>query len=193
MKYLVYLKTPKKLQEKVEFYREPIAEQIKKVSSTGIHCTLMVSQFDQDKEEKMVDVLEGIVKSTFTASLVGSVEDFGRGTLVAPLFETDPLRRLHYQVIRRLKPFIDREKVFPLSKQFSYDKDRISAYKRYGSPFFAQFYNPHLTICQVDREKLVSVPQTRLFQNYSWEVGKFYLSKKTEEGWEEVREFLLQP
>lgn len=192
MKYLAYLKIPKQLEERVGFYRELITPHITKIPSEGLHSTLMVGQFEADKEDEMINVLEGIVKSTFTASLVGKVEDFGGGTLVAPLMKTDYLRKLHYQIIRRLGEFINRDEIFPLPAEFSDDEGRLSVYKRYGSPYFAQFYNPHITICHVDREKLSVLPQMQTLKDYSWQVEKFYLSKKTGDGWEEVREFPLQ-
>ena len=101
------------------------------------------------------------------------------------------LQQLHKEVINISRQFIYWKETPSLSGfPVPQDVERKAAYQRYGSPYFGQFYNPHLSLGEVKPglEELLWKPS---FLGYEWLVKEFYLLKK-DGTWKEVRRFTLE-
>ncbi|MBI2125193.1 2'-5' RNA ligase family protein [Candidatus Woesearchaeota archaeon] len=184
MKYLVHLCPPTDFSERVLAYRDRIKDYIASVSKNALHCTLMTFPGAEDREADIVSALEDNIQTPFQVS-IQSLDLFDESSLVLKLQKSPEISQLHQNVIAALRGFVDRSQTF-LPPGDENDPERVKLFATYGSPFYAQFYNPHLSIAQVR-----AIPpdlDLGFFQNLDWKVTEMYLSKKEKE-WKTVKVF----
>lgn len=185
MKYLVHTCPPKEIVKKIEDYRAKFDSAQIKNPSNAYHTTLMVARFDTANEDAIITDLESICQPPFKVS-ASNLEFFDENTLVLRL-QSPELKQLHMRVIESLKRYID----WTNTKLYTGEAEREKVCKEYGSQFYAQFYNPHITIAEANSDAFKKEQH-----NYSFFAGdvfdaeKFYLSKKDKK-WEIVQEFKL--
>ncbi len=222
MKYLVYLRPPETLSHLLHSFRERIQDYLLDTPGSGDHCTLMTNRFQERDEEPLVRSLVGIAQAqapfSLTLEKLAFFEETNRKTretpetkktqktlVVLPRY-SEALQQLHQEVIDISRHFIYWEATssfrslppLPPSEQ-SELVARRETHNRYGSPYFGQFYNPHLSIGEVKPEldgskleALVGVPRKLPFLGYEWQVQEFYLARKDGGKWREVRRFELE-
>ena len=187
MKYIIHVCSSQELVDFLDRYRKDNEHMV-----TGIpgltHCTLAVIRSDEKCEEDLVKSLEGIVRAPFEISVSGKLDLFDENSLVARVNPSTPLLQLHNRVIAKAKPFISWEETPPLSERYHNDEDRSIIYSMYGSPYVAEFYNPHITIAEVNPSKVTSLDNIPV---YSWSCVEFFVSRKTS-AWQTVKSFPLR-
>lgn len=193
LKYLVYLRPPQELSDELGLYRVGIKEHITHIPSAGDHCTLMTGRFDEKDEKKIIDDLQDIVTQPFLVSLE-NLEMFGNNPLVARLKTSVALMQLHLAVIENLCHYLNWPAILPLDKNDSTlnTPERKKVYERYGAPVFGQFYNPHITIADINPTLQQEEIPKATFLNYSWHVKDWYLLKKENGIWKMLRRFRLE-
>lgn len=194
MKYLIHLRPSEDLKDKLLSYREDIKEDVTSVSSNVLHTTLMRVYSSQEKE--LVSRLERFSYDAFEACASGleTISDYDSNILVLTLEKKPSIELLHWRVIESLRDLIDHEEATKTSKAYQAmlemdDVGRMYVYKDYGSPFYAEFYNPHITIARV---KQGFEFDKELFKEETWEVDSYYLSRKKDDVWEDLEEFRLE-
>lgn len=186
MKYLVHLRPPQPIIEYVETYRRSIQPNIASVSSNALHCTLMSARFHESDEPVLVQALETVLTSPFSLEM-GGLDRFEKDSLVTRIQPHDLLMRLHLDVIEKLRPFIKWDEMRKLPSEFQGDAERERIYQTYGSPFYAQFYQPHISLCHVKSD--FTLPASSPLTRQTFQASELWLSKKKEENWETVRCF----
>ncbi len=216
MKYLVYLRPPETLSHLLHSFRESIQDYLLEGPGVGDHCPLMVNRFQEKDEDPLIRSLAGIAQAQEPFSLTleklalfketdKKTKEIKRTLVVLP-HPSDILQQLHQEVIDISRHFIY-WKEMPSFRQFPFLQHperkeviaRKEAHQRYGSPYFGQFYNPHLSIGEVKPEldgskleALVGGSRKLPFLGYEWRVQEFYLVKKNGGEWKEVRRFELE-
>ncbi|MDO8656714.1 MAG: 2'-5' RNA ligase family protein [Nanoarchaeota archaeon] len=190
MKYLIYFEPPPKISGPIEKYREVNSSFF--VSKGNLHGTLMAARFLPEKEKEIIGALESIIFTPFDIS-VGTTTLFdkreGRKSLVVQIEPSVALHSLHLQIIEKSREYMSR-KDMPLLEEwgeFSSDLKRRAVYERYGSPFFAEFYSPHISLGEV----VPSFPILEMnppFLPESDRVTSFYLARKEKE-WKVIHEY----
>ena len=186
MKYLVHLCPPSEVADKVLSYRERISNYITAVSKNVLHCTLMTFPADPKHEGDIISALEGLQPRSFPVG-IKSLDLFDENSVVLRL-QSEGLYSLHQKVIDALRGFVDRSQT-SLPPGYETDPERVSIYNEYGSPYYAQFYNPHISVAQV----LPPIPELdqNFFKDVDWKVTELYLSRKEKE-WKIVKTFPLE-
>ena len=151
MKYLVYFKPPDDLRFFANLFRNRIRERISKLPGVGLHCTLRVGRFDPKHEQEMLDALDQISVNPFQVSLEDRAQLFHNNTLVLPVQKSAALQQLHNDILGKLNDYLDWDNTFPLPAQYVGDSEREDIFAQHGSPFVAQLYNPHITLCKIGR------------------------------------------
>lgn len=188
MKYLVHLRPSREFSDLVQSYRVMFSSHITKISKNVLHTTLMTIYMNLNDEEKVIHTLEGLTLSKFNVEME-NLDLFDENSLVARLRKNHDLTGVHIKVIDALKKYINREE----NPEFHGDKNRRATYEEYGSPYYAEFYNPHLTIAHVNPEIFGYISfNPDYFKGKGWLVSEFYLSKKESDGWKTVRKLSLK-
>jgi 2'-5' RNA ligase len=129
--------------------RETIKNSIVNVSNVPIHGTLMATRINSYNEGHFLDQLSLFRCDKFKVSLE-DVALFDNDKLVVKVQKSLSLDRLHRKVLDAVKELIHKKEIKPLSEKYAGDPARVQVYKEFGSPYYAEFYNPHFTIAQVD-------------------------------------------
>lgn len=188
MKYYVSFSIPDDLRGEIENLRRHLRPVIKNVPQ-DIHGTLYHFRAKERDEKSIIGALEDIHHPSFFVEGERVMRVFDEGALVIKLKKTDEVDGLHRKVITEVAPYIDRDETKPLPKKYIPDQERRRIYEEYGSVFCAEFYQPHLTLCEVDESRVNGssvTPFTVLF-----EVEEFSLSKKVEGMWKVIKSFSL--
>lgn len=191
MKYLVHLRLPEEFVKLAEAYVREIDGLVQNHPSNDHHCTLMTLRMDPSNERKALGLLEKIIIEPFNAR-VSSFDIFDDNSLVLRLTDSPGLNLLHLQVIRALGNLVDWNGTAPLNNKYKGDENKKIVHAKYGSPYCAQFYNPHITICELKNGNIEVVPQTetsKKLRYYDWPVKEFWLSKKGETTWTTIKKF----
>jgi 2'-5' RNA ligase len=188
MKYLVHLRPSNEFSGLVHEYRYEFAGCLTKVSKNVLHTTLMTVYLNPADEEKVIRILEGLTWEAFDAE-AENLDMFDESSLAIRIKRTYDLMALHNQVIESLRKCIN----WAETPRFSADDNRKAIYERFGSPYYAEFYNPHLTIAQVNPAILSdSSFDPAYFRGKGWKVSEFYLSRREPDRWETIRKFAVR-
>lgn len=202
MKYLVHLKPPQEIVDRIDQIRLFNQESVRKISTNVDHLTLMTlysKARGTDNEEEIVNELEHIVQEPFFISgfLKPTQKNIHyqrnkRLILTLDSEERWKLKNLHQQIIKKLKKYINWKEVSKLAPQF-HDTPREEVYREFGSPYYAEFFNSHITVGEVTDGKSLSSKEVEpiMIANPFWHVGEMWLHKKRAGGWESVRRFIL--
>lgn len=190
MKYLVHLRPPQPIIESVEAYRKKIQPSIASVSDNILHCTLMLARFHEGDEKTLIRTLDTVSGSPLSLE-IGGFDLFERDSLVARIQPRKALAQVHLQVIEKLRGYIQWDEIGELLPEFEHDSERRRVYETYGSPFYAQFYQPHISLAHVKPD--FSIPISSFLTGQTFEVSEFYLSKKKEGSWQTLHSFHLKP
>ena len=181
MKYVVYIRSPQELRDRIRLFRTQISAYRTKIPSLEPHCTLMSVRCKESDEAAILESLESIAQDPFEITVEGSLELFDPNCLTIRIKPSHRLSQLHQTVIDRLKDFILWEETPPLQEPWASDSKRNKAYHTYGSPFFGKdFYTPHITIAEVDPE-IMSRPKLldkSMFADYAWTADSFIMIRK---------------
>ena len=190
MKYLVHIKPSEEFSEKLMMYRSQITDSITKISSNGLHCTLMSIRIKESDELRAIQSLEQISMQQFYVQS-DAVDIFDNNSLVIKLQRSSDLLELHKKIIDGLQNFIDWEETPKPLHEYLNNPERLHIHNTYGSLYCAEFYNPHITIAQFDEILLKNISLSKNdFIRFGWNVNNFFLSKKQSK-WEVVRKFSL--
>jgi len=193
MKYLVHLRPPIAFSNRVDVFRERIIGYITGIPGQILHCTLMAPYAKKEDEEEILWGLDNIRGEPFDIE-TGRMELFDKSSLVIRMKEHPGLIDLHQKVIDSLNGFVDHDETPGLDRAYADDEQRVAVYNQYGSPYYGEFFNPHMTIAAVN--PLIIRPglfDEGLFAGRRWIVDSFYISRKEGGGWKTVRRFLLDP
>lgn len=184
MKYLVYFAPSEDFLIARDSLREIIRKDIISIPSSMPHCTVMCLYVQEEREAEVIQALEDVVVKPFSVNVeeLAVFDADNTKYLVARLSRPRELYRLHIDVIQRLSRFFNDRELPKLSGDFS-DVQRF-VHNRFGSPFYAQFYNPHVTVaevkCKPDIDRLVGL---------EWSVSDFCLAKRLPGGWQKLRNY----
>jgi hypothetical protein len=192
MKYLIHFRPPEEVFEKVNTYRSNFKNYLTRVPGAGLHCTLLVGNLCEDRENEIVKSLSDISIKSFEASLNGDLEFFDEGALVSRVkCENNGLNQLHYSVLRNLKRFINKDENKPLPGKYPIGKARRRVYENYGSMYFGSFYQPHITFANIELSKRKKISLENPLDGITWNVDEIILSRK-DEHWVTIDKFLIQ-
>lgn len=189
MKYLVHIRPDYQFTYAIDLWRRCVQEYVTKTSSNVPHCTLMTGRFKESDEAIIVQQLKSIQRKSFAGVIreFDVFEEDAKSTLVAKVSSPE-VHVLHQDIIEQLHLYIDWSET---PQQDVGDEKRKAAYEKYSSPFYAEFFNPHISIAEIkndaDKKKIIAaLPKTV----YGWFVSGFYLSKKKND-WVIVEKFEL--
>lgn len=185
MRYLVHLRPPAEFQQAIEEFQRRLGGFIKKTPGAGLHCTLMSNYFLPEHEGRILDSLAALRFSPFSAA-TGQLALFDDDCLVVRLKNAPPLQGLHEAVITALADLLDWAEVVP----YAGPAPRRRVFERFGSPYAAEYYNPHITVGKVDPTVLKdpAVFHEDLFAGRTLRFAEMYVSKKAET-WREAGRF----
>jgi 2'-5' RNA ligase len=146
---VIYFEPSLEVEKAIIATRETIKDSIVRVSDKPIHGTLMATRISPYYERYFLDRLPLLRCDRFQVSLE-DVALFDNDKLVVRVQKNSGLDQLHRSVFDAVKKFIPREEIKPLSEKYVDDPARVKVYEELGSPYCGEFYNPHLTIAQVD-------------------------------------------
>ena len=185
MKYLVHAKPPKEISDCIAMYRAEFATYVTKISKNDSHTTLMAIQVMPSNEKKVVTALDELDWNEFETESE-NLDLFDETSLVIRLKKTNDLMGFHRMIIEALKGYIHWDE----TPKFDGDESKRKTYEVYGSPFYADFYNPHITVAHVNPEILRDKNFDRnYFKGRGWRVFEFYLSRREADSWKTVRKF----
>ena len=192
MKYVFHLIPPQELCSALDSFNKRLGAVIIKPTKL-YHCTLMTARLAPSSESAVAKTLETIAFPPFKIK-TGSLEmfgDFGENTLALRLEPNAALAKLHYQIINAIAPHIVWEETPKLSPEFEGDAVRKQVYTKYGSQFYAQFYNPHISLGIVQAEALAGIDKAVLSGKTAM-IEQFYFSRKQKD-WKMLRQFKAKP
>tara|TARA_Y100000310_G_scaffold153901_1_gene153465 strand:- start:28851 stop:29414 length:564 start_codon:yes stop_codon:yes gene_type:complete len=182
MKYITYIKPPKELIQFSEDFTNKYANRIRHNTILGLHCTLRVGRFDKKFESRMYDVLKEIEFEPFNISLDGMVELFHPDAVVMKVSKDNNVQTLHQKILDKLEPYHNREEHDSTVDGFNDSNDRSEVIAKYSSPFVAEFYEPHITLCYMHEPHL---PNLSRFKGLTWKVDGFHFARK-EDTWHHI-------
>ncbi len=185
MKYLVHLRPPADFRRDIEGFQRRLGGFLKNTPGPGLHCTLMSAYFRPEHEARILDSLAALRFSPFSAA-TGQLALFDDDCLVVRLKPTLPLQRLHEAVITALADLLNWAEIVP----YAGPPSRRRVFERFGSPYAAEYYNPHITVGKVDSAVLKdpAVFHEDLFAGRTLDFAETYVSKKAD-AWREVGRF----
>ena len=192
MRYLVYFDPSQQYVREWKEFLATLGESVLEIPKLAAHCTLFVGECQESNEVSIIESLRQIQLPKINA-MVEALDLFearpGRKMLVAKLYKTEQLLLLHMLIADTMKSKIDWSQTkAPLSNMTA---SQAKTFSTYGSPFFGQFWSPHVSICEVadtfNRNTLASNP----FQNMNWLVETFVLAKKTSTGWTDIAKYRM--
>ncbi len=188
MKYLVHIRPPKEVSDLIFRYRKSLAGYLKRVSRSGPHITLMTIYASIKREKEIVKSLEELSWQEFYVK-TDDLELFKVGdenSLFLRLKKNPVLTGLHLKVIEALKGYIK----WGETPDFTEEESRSKVYSTYGSPYYAEFYNPHISIGLV-RPEIINDSRfdASHFRSNRWTIAEFYLSSNKSHEWETVGKF----
>jgi len=187
MKYLVHLRPPENLTQSIVSYRSQFSQYVQEVSKNVLHLTVMVLRINPADEEKAISSLEAITTDELKIE-PDELDLFDENTLVVKVKRTPELMTFHHNVIESLSPYINWDE----TPTFNGDESRRHLYQRYASAYVAQFYQPHISIAQVNPNILNDKEfNPHFFKDRDFNVQEFYLSRREADGWKTVRSFPL--
>ncbi|MDO8556581.1 MAG: hypothetical protein Q7R96_05415 [Nanoarchaeota archaeon] len=200
MEYNVVLPVPDDIHASLDYIVKRFQGSCKAVHARGHrHVTLCV--FSNDRSEDLfVEQLKSVehvavrVDSDLHPEVFSVAYPFIAGDpyrlLVAPCRNPPELQSLHEVIARAIVGRLDSKECEDhlVCRQ---DLDRGHACMYYGSPFFGEFYRPHITLARLSQD----VPTPVVPLQFSWLADRFELWKKSgcpeNDGWESVASFSL--
>ncbi len=161
MKYLVYFKPDKSLAELI------INQDCVIIPSSGLHCTIAVFYMNPENEEKLISELSRIKFNSFKVKTLG-FDDFDNDSFVLRLSLPEALFELHKRVFSAVAHYADDDFWNVVSK------------------YFLDNYNPHFTISKSSSHFNRSLG---VLINREFFVDSFYLSKKENGFWKQIKVF----
>lgn len=191
MKYVALIRPPEEFDKYADDCRKRFAQHVDREPSLGSHCTLLTVLIPETAEKQLVCDLGKVVEGQFPAKLTGELDLFDDMGLVARLDRSQELHHLHAEVIERMRNYIDWAETGMLQETYANNPRRATVFQRYGSPYCAEFYNPHITIARLKNSILSESPliQKTKIAKYSWSVQDFDLVKKKNGVYHLVRKF----
>ncbi len=185
MRYLVHLRPPEDFRRDIQEFQRRLGGILKKTPGAGLHCTLMSNYFSPEHEGRILDSLAALRFSPFSAA-TGQRALFDDDCLVVRIKPAPPLQALHEAVITALADLLNWTEITP----YAVPAARRRVFERFGSPYAAEYYNPHITVGQVDPAVLKdpAVFHEDLFAGRTLDFAETYVSKKAET-WREVGRF----
>lgn len=163
MKYLLYFKPNKKLSDLILKQKDII------LPSSGLHCTLALFYMNPEHEDYLIQDLSKIVHPSFEIE-TKEFSNFDNDSLVLRLLQSTELLLLHKNIVSIVESYAEPE------------------FEEISRRYFKENYNPHLTISKsssrFDRNSKELFEQKDIIE-------KFYLSRKKENNWKEIKKFNL--
>ena len=122
---------------------------------------------------------------------LGEFDLFNDNSLVVKVKKSVQLDNLHKDTVERLRRFVDFRKT-PHYEGKSMRRKR--AFQEFGSPFYDDLYNPHITIGEISDPEYLREPvengllDSSVFNGLVWQVHAFHLLKR-DKSWEKVEVF----
>lgn len=173
--YLAYIPLPEGLRDILDEYAKDVKDELGMLSIPRLtpHTTLMRMNCEAAEEDAIVERLEEIDHERVGLKPNG-LEKFSQSALVLTMEQTEELQVLHREVAEAFAERMAR----PNQRVKPEYQDRVETIQRYGSPFFGEHYEPHMTIGytgnSLDDVDLPGLPPV------SFEASEFVLSKKEE-------------
>lgn len=190
--YLAYVPLPEALDERLDEYAKQLKDKqldVLSIPRLTPHVTLMRMNCEAAEEADIVDGLNDIEHEPVRFE-PAAIKKFSKSALALKMKETEAIQGLHDEVA---DVFANRQ-VSPRRNVKPEYQDRVETIQRLGSPFFGEYFNPHMTIGytgdSVDEDDLPLPSETD--RDVSFETTEIVLSKK-EQGsgrpYEEVGRF----
>lgn len=142
--YLAHIPLPEELEERLDDYTKTLKNDYLNVLSVPrltAHLTLMRMNCQADEEQHITDELNDI--SLEPVDLIPeAITKTSKSALALKMKDEDVLHDLHLAVA---EAFAERQ-ANPANHVKPEYQDRIETIQRYGSPFFGDHYDPHMTI-----------------------------------------------
>lgn len=187
MKYLLSLQPPNSIHSALTACRASFGSRVREVSRNNSHVSLMVLRSDVKNEDAMLRTLcaGGARFSKFRVFLgdLFPIDVGGSREGIAVRAHGEYLASLHEYVTDSLSGFIDKESTLSLPSQFSDDSNRRRVHAVYGSPFYREFYSPHLSVARLHSLaglKLDDHPNPLM--GFSWVESAIVVSRKESDG-----------
>lgn len=135
------------------------------------HMTIYFLEYPAYNGDKILEKLEGLLKSLSPIKFVASAIVTSRGYIGMATHYSQDLRNLHEAIVRETNPFREDH----LRAEYdTMNKDKISPGKKrniqlYGHPDVLDLYKPHITITRLKDEKIAQ----KIAKNINWPVKDF--------------------
>lgn len=174
--YLAYVPLPDDLEDRLDQYTKDLKNDYLDVLSVPrltAHVTLMRMNCEAAEEEPIVDGLTEL-EHTPVDITPAAVEKYSESALALTV-EDDDLKTLHKKIA---EVFAERQANGPGRVKPEY-QDRFETIKRYGSPFFGDYYTPHMTIGYTGETIEEDLPLPReLNHDIRFEADEIIVSRK---------------
>ena len=189
MKYLAYFKPSDEFLKIAQAYVESLGDNVSKNLIGSGHCTVMYAVLKEENESEIVRDFKIIAPAASRETKIKCLERFDEGSLVAKLDDTSGyLRRMHYSVIQTLSEFLDREYLQNtnlIPEKYRSDKSRMIEYKKWGSIYAGEHYNPHITLCRLKNNGKANL-RKKPFRRIEWVTDKIFLAKRVSGEWADI-------
>ena len=178
MMFLVYTPLPDRVEEFVRAQGELLGDNVKRVPDP-LHSTLYVMNAPRDIASAASRILARV--SAPPLEYRTTRYDLFGDAFVMRCEKTGAIEAAHFAVLDALKDF-PKETLTLGETEEDHARSRL-----YGSHFFGDSFNPHVTIARVhDPLELPSDPDT-----LCWRTNRFVFARKNESGWETLAEYDL--
>ena len=177
--YLAYVPLPDELEDRLDAYTKELKSNeldMLSVPRLRAHVTLMRMNCEAPDEQYLDDGLSKLEHEVLSFK-PKEVKKFSQSAVALKMEETDAIQELHLAVA---DVFANRQAQANQRVKPKY-QDRVETIQKYGSPFFGEHFNPHMTIGYTG-EDFEDLPLPRdLNESVQFEATELVLSKKEQD------------
>ena len=177
--YLAYVPLPDELEDRLDAYTKELKSNeldMLSVPRLRAHVTLMRMNCEAPEEQHLDEGLSDIDHESVSFK-PKEVQKFSQSAVALKMEESDAIQELHLAVadVFANKQARGNQHVKPKHQ------DRVETIQKYGSPFFGEHFNPHMTIGYTG-EDFEDLPLPRdLNESIQFEATELVLSKKEQD------------
>lgn len=156
---LAFIHPPREIADEIIKIKDKISrdfEVFKPPIDFDLHLTIYFNLFPVVNENKVVDIMMDILKSTKKFKISANeiiIQDFGYISLKVDV--PDDLMDVHIKMVEKLNPLREglmRDKYKDKGYISQYSEKQRKYIKKYGWPNLLDLYSPHFTVCLIKEE-----------------------------------------
>lgn len=192
MKYLVHVRPPHELVEKMDSLLAglPLVERYLRLP----HCTVMRVRSSMRNERRILDDVRLLAQQTPVFPLFADEIDLysegdaaSRTIMCLKLQRSEALYEFHLACLAALVKYIDWDETRNALRVVPDNE----TWRKYGDSFYGEAFAPHITLAKIVPSTMDSLDK-RQFAGFAWRVGTIYVSRRDPRGWTTIGEFALR-